>query len=64
MIEALTLITWGDKDGICPRSDQDELVAGIRGARLEEYAGTGHTPHWEEPERFASDLVAFVEGLS
>jgi len=25
------------------------------------YAGAGHTAHAEEPERFAADLVAFVE---
>ena len=63
-IQAPTLIMWGDQDGICSRSDQDALVAGITGSKLLVYSGTGHTPHWEEPERFASDLVAFVESLS
>ena len=63
-IQAPTLIMWGDQDGICSRSDQDALVAAITGSKLLVYSGTGHTPHWEEPERFASDLVAFVESLS
>jgi pimeloyl-ACP methyl ester carboxylesterase len=28
------------------------------------YAGGGHALHWEEPRRFAADLVAFVERAS
>jgi pimeloyl-ACP methyl ester carboxylesterase len=25
------------------------------------YRGVGHTLHWEEPERFATDLMSFIE---
>lgn len=60
-IEAPTLLVWGDQDGMVPRSDQDSQTAAIVGSRLVVYEGTGHAIHWEQPERFASDLVSFVE---
>ncbi len=59
-IEAPTLIVWGDRDTRCPRSDQETLVEGIVDAQLVVYRGAGHGLHVEEPERFASDLAAFV----
>lgn len=59
-----TLIVWGDQDVTCPRHEQEALAAIIPGARLAVYTGAGHTPHWEEPERFAADLVAFVEQVA
>jgi len=62
-IGAPTLIVWGDQDILLPRSDQEALAAAIAGSRLVVYAGAGHALYWEEPERFASDLVAFVEDL-
>jgi pimeloyl-ACP methyl ester carboxylesterase len=60
-IKMPTLIVWGDRDAICPRSEQEALAAAIAGARLVVYSDTGHALHWEEPERFAADLVAFAE---
>ena len=62
-ITAPTLIVWGTRDAFCPRHDQDALLRTIASARLVVYEGAGHATHWEEPERFAADLVAFVEGL-
>jgi non-heme chloroperoxidase len=62
-IEAPTLIVWGEEDELIPRSEQDALVAAIAGSRLVVYPGIGHSPHWEEPERFTTDLVAFTESL-
>jgi pimeloyl-ACP methyl ester carboxylesterase len=59
-----TLICWGDRDPRYPRSDQVELVRLIPGSRLVVYRGAGHGPHWEQPERFASDLADFVAELS
>ncbi len=55
-----TLLVWGDRDGFTLRAEQDALNRAITGSRLTTYAGTGHCPHWEEPERFATDLIAFV----
>jgi pimeloyl-ACP methyl ester carboxylesterase len=62
-IKAPTLIVWGDRDSIVLRKEQDTLASRIAGARLVIYSGTGHALHWEEPERFASDLATFIESL-
>jgi len=63
-IQASTLIVWGDQDPLCPRGEQEALTVAIPDSRLIVYAGGGHNLHWEEPERFAADLVAFTEGLA
>jgi pimeloyl-ACP methyl ester carboxylesterase len=59
-IVAPTQLIWGERDSFVPRRDQDALLAAIRGARLTVYQGTGHAVHWEEPQRFAEELVAFT----
>jgi pimeloyl-ACP methyl ester carboxylesterase len=61
-IRAPTLVLWGDRDALTA-DDQATLVAMIEGSRLVTYAGAGHGLHWEEPERFAADLAAFVEKM-
>lgn len=63
-ITAPTLIVWGDRDGLLTREDQETLSAAIPGSRLVVYEGTGHLVLWEQPERLATDLTAFVEGLT
>jgi pimeloyl-ACP methyl ester carboxylesterase len=63
-IQARTLLIWGDRDALMSRADQDDLVARIPGAKLLVYRDTGHAPHWEQPERFARDLAAFVDGTA
>jgi non-heme chloroperoxidase len=62
-IKAPTLIVWGDQDLLLPRSDQEALAAAVPSSRLVVYPGAGHSLYWEEPERVASDLAAFIEGL-
>jgi pimeloyl-ACP methyl ester carboxylesterase/tetratricopeptide (TPR) repeat protein len=59
-IRVPTLLVWGDRDAFTLRADQDGLVQAIPGARLVVYTGTGHCPHWEEPERFAKEIVSFI----
>ncbi len=59
-IAAPTLVIWGDQDAILPLSDQQALAAAVPGARLVIYRGEGHAFYWEEPERVAADLAAFV----
>lgn len=54
------LIIWGDKDPYSPREDQLLLNKAMRNSRLLIYEGTGHANQWEEPERFAKDLVEFI----
>jgi pimeloyl-ACP methyl ester carboxylesterase len=58
---APTLLFWGGQDGMVPRSDQDAQTSAIPDSRLEVYSGAGHGVHWEEPGRFASDLVTFIK---
>jgi len=63
-INVPVLLVWGDQDVIVSRSDQEALAAAVQDSQLAVYPGAGHSPHWEEPRRFASDLVDFVEGLN
>lgn len=57
------LVMWGDKDLICPRDGQDQFMKSIRKANLLVYEGTGHALHWEQPERFANDVIRFFDSL-
>jgi non-heme chloroperoxidase len=59
-ITAPTLLMWGDQDDFAPRSNQETLLAKIPNARLEVYVGGGHAIHWEDPERVAADITAFI----
>ena len=58
-----TLLVWGDRDGFTGRAEQERLNRALVSSRLTVYSGTGHCPHWEEPERFADDVVAFISGV-
>lgn len=60
-IKVPTLLLWGEKDSIFHRQDQDTLLKTIPHATLKAYPETGHALHWERPERFASDLLAFIQ---
>ncbi len=62
-ISAPTLIMWGDQDPVIPRSAQDLLLKTIPNSKLLIYEGLGHGPHWEDPERFAADLVNFIKTI-
>jgi non-heme chloroperoxidase len=63
-IAAPTLVIWGDRDTFCPWSEQESLMAAIAGSQSIVYQDAGHALHWEQPDRFASDLVSFTETLS
>ena len=58
-----TLLVWGDRDAFTGRSEQDDLSRAIKTSRLVVYEGAGHSPHWEEPQRFAGQVASFVAGL-
>ena len=62
-ISAPTLIIWGDRDELLPFEEQKALATAIPESRLVVYQDTGHLVLWEEPERLAVDLVAFVHEL-
>jgi pimeloyl-ACP methyl ester carboxylesterase len=59
-VTAPTLIAWGELDAYPSRSDQEALREAIAGSRLITYPGAGHAFHWEDPDRFAADLVEFI----
>lgn len=62
-IESPVLILWGSKDTICFKTDQENFERNLKNEKMIVYEGTGHALHWEEPERFAADLVNFINGL-
>jgi non-heme chloroperoxidase len=53
------LIVYGDQDELISRPEQDRLLDALPDARIEVYEGAGHAMHWEQPERFAADIVEF-----
>ena len=59
-IRVPTLLVWGDRDAFTGRAEQDGLTQLIAGSRLAIYTGAGHSPHWEEPQRFADEIAIFV----
>ena len=60
-LDVTTLVIWGDMDAIIDRAATEALTRTIRDSKLVVYEGIGHTPHWEDPARFAHDVAAFVE---
>lgn len=63
-IRTPTLIIWGQRDDVLPRTDGTALAAAIPGSRLVVYPDTGHLVLWEQPARLASDVTAFVRNLN
>jgi non-heme chloroperoxidase len=61
LIEAPTLLVWGDADALVSRDMQYQLARSIPNADLLVYSGVGHTPRWEDPVRFRNDLATFAD---
>jgi pimeloyl-ACP methyl ester carboxylesterase len=59
-VHAPALVIWGDQDSICPRSEQDALLAAMPSAELRVHSGAGHVVHWERPAEVADDVAAFA----
>jgi pimeloyl-ACP methyl ester carboxylesterase len=59
-IKAPTLLLWGDRDTLVDRAQEDLLLSKITSAKLKVYPNTGHGLHWEKPEEFTQDLLAFI----
>lgn len=62
-VTAPTLVIYATKDAYCTRVETDALVGAIKGAQLLVYEGSGHAIHWEDPQKFAGDLTAFIAKL-
>ena len=54
-----TLIVWGERDSIIPLRHGREAHAAMPGSRFEVFAGAGHMPHADDPERFAAVVTDF-----
>jgi len=62
--DAPTLVLWGDRDKIIPVEQAHATHAAIPGSRLEIFAGAGHFPHCDQPERFCTVLTEFMTTTS
>lgn len=58
-IRCPTLVIVGREDAITPLSFNEEIAAGIPGAKLEVLPGCGHLSTLEQPERVTGCLVAW-----
>ncbi len=62
-VAAKTLLIHGSRDSVCPIEAGRALASAIKGSRLEIFDGAGHAPFVTEPERFASCVKGFLDGL-
>jgi hypothetical protein len=58
------LLLWGELDPIASGVEQQQFLQVLAHGRLEVYDGIGHELHWEDPERFAADVMAFARGVA
>ena len=63
-IEVPVLLPWGELDAFSFESDQQRLQRQLPRATRAVYAGVGHALHWEQPRRFAADLIRFEQTLA
>ena len=59
--ELPTLIVWGEHDPLIPVRHAHEAHARIPASRLEIFQGAGHFPYRQDPRRFATVLLDFVQ---
>ncbi len=55
-----TLVVWGTRDRMIPAWHAAAATASIEGCRVELFAGAGHFPHLDDPDRFADLVRDFV----
>ena len=56
-----TLILWGEKDSILPRSGADAYARAIPGAKLDVLKNCGHRPELERRPEFVEALTRFID---
>jgi pimeloyl-ACP methyl ester carboxylesterase len=57
-----TLLVWGEQDPIIPARHGVRAHQLMPGSRLELFAAAGHFPHHDDPDRFASVILEFIQG--
>jgi pimeloyl-ACP methyl ester carboxylesterase len=55
-----TLVVWGERDRVFPRSQAREAVTHLPGGSLSLIPDCGHMPHVERPDRFLGALDGFL----
>ena len=56
-----TLVLGGDRDAVFSVAEQMELAADYPNSTLRLMEGIGHTLHWEDPDRFVTELLKFAK---
>jgi pimeloyl-ACP methyl ester carboxylesterase len=62
LLEMPTLVVWGERDRVFPRSQAKRAVARLREGSLALIPECGHMPHVECPDRFLAALEGFLLG--
>jgi pimeloyl-ACP methyl ester carboxylesterase len=60
LIAAPTLLLWGEKDRIMPKSYGATMRKAIRGATLETIPGAGHLAELDKPDETAAAVLKFI----
>jgi pimeloyl-ACP methyl ester carboxylesterase len=55
------LIVWGDQDRIIPLDHGYDAHKQVPSSRLEVFAGAGHFPHIDDPQRFVDLMEDFID---
>jgi 2-hydroxy-6-oxonona-2,4-dienedioate hydrolase len=59
-ISSPTLIIWGTDDPVIPIAFADDFTSSIKNCQFYEMNECGHTPYVQEPEKFASHALKFL----
>ena len=57
-------LVWGDKDAMIPVSHAHMAHAAMPGSRLEVFAGSGHFPYHDDPQRFVELIEDFIDSTA
>ncbi len=60
LLETPTLVVWGERDRVFPRSQAKRSVVRLRDGSLVLIPDCGHMPHVECPDRFLAALDVFL----
>lgn len=59
-----TLVMVGQYDWVTPPRASRAITRGIPGAKLIEFADSGHFPFSEEPEKFQAEVISFLQEIA
>jgi pimeloyl-ACP methyl ester carboxylesterase len=62
-VKVPALVCFGRHDMFVPAPNAEFLTHSMPEARLVVFEDSGHVPFWEEPERFNTELDAFIRSI-